>query len=186
MIEIIISICLGVGLSASTGFRVFIPLLILAIASYMGWIPLNDDWQWAGTLTAVIVLAVAALVEVGAYYIPVVDNFLDTITIPLATIAGTAVMVAVVGDMNPVFTWALAIIAGGGTAAAVATTTGAARLTSTTATGGLANPVINTAEAGFSGILAILALIWPVFALIIVVLFLFLVRKTYKSIFKKE
>lgn len=185
MFEIIISVCLGIGLSASAGFRVFIPLLLLAVASYMGWIPLNADWSWAGSLTAVIILAVAAVVEVGAYYIPVVDNFLDTIMIPLATIAGTAAMVAVVGDLDPVFTWALAIIAGGGTAATVATTTGAARVASTATTGGVGNPVVSTAEAGFSGVLAVLSLVWPVVAIIVVILLLFLVRKLYKSVFKK-
>lgn len=184
-VSIAISACLGIGLSASAGFRVFIPLLLLSIAGYTGWVPLNSDWAWAGSLTAVIVLAVAAVVEVGAYYIPVVDNFLDSIMVPLATIAGTAVVVAVVGDLDPVYTWALAIIAGGGTAATVATTTSASRLTSTATTGGIGNPIVSTAEAGFSGILAVLALVWPFLAIIVVIILLLLVRKLYKTVFKK-
>ncbi len=184
--EIFVSICLGIGLSASAGFRVFIPLLFLSIAAYTGFVPLNEDWAWAGSLTAVIVLGVAAFVELVAYYIPYVDNMLDTITVPLAAIAGTAVMVSVMGDLDPVYTWTLAIIAGGGTAASVASTTGAARLTSTATTGGIGNPIISTAEAGFSGILSILALIAPIFAAVIVVFIFIAIRKLYKKIFKKK
>lgn len=184
--EIFVSICLGIGLSASAGFRVFVPLLFLSIAAYIGVVPLNADWAWAGSLTVVIILGVAAFVELVAYYIPYVDNLLDTITVPLAAIAGTAVMVSVVGDLDPVYTWTLAIIAGGGTAAGVASTAGAARLTSTTTTGGLANPVISTAEAGVSSILSILSLIAPVFAAIIVVMIFLAIRKLYKKLFKKK
>ncbi|MGJ8684458.1 MAG: DUF4126 domain-containing protein [Nonlabens sp.] len=184
--EIFVSICLGIGLSASAGFRVFVPLLFLSIAAYMDLVPLNESWAWAGSLTSVIILGVAAFVELIAYYIPYVDNMLDTITVPLAAIAGTAVMVSVVGDLDPVYTWTLAIIAGGGTAASVASTAGAARLTSTATTGGIGNPIISTAEAGFSGILSILSLVAPVFAAIIVVLIFVAIRKLYKKLFKKK
>ncbi|GAK99835.1 hypothetical protein JCM19314_1020 [Nonlabens ulvanivorans] len=184
--EIFVSICLGIGLSASAGFRVFVPLLFLSIAAYMGMVPLNPDWAWAGSLSAVLILGVAAIVELMAYYIPYVDNLLDAITVPLAAIAGTAVMVSVVGDLDPVYTWTLAIIAGGGTAASVASTAGAARLTSTATTGGIGNPVISTAEAGFSGILSFLSLIAPIFAAVIVVLIFIAIRKLYKKLFKKK
>jgi len=126
------------------------------------------------------------IVELLAYYIPYVDNLLDTITVPLAAIAGTAVMVSVVGDLDPVYTWTLAIIAGGGTAAAVSSTTSAARATSTVTTGGLGNPVISTAEAGFSGILSLLSLIVPVVALIVVIMIFFAIRKLYQRLFKKK
>lgn len=184
--SIFLSICLGIGLAASAGFRVFVPLLFLSIAGYTGFIDLNPDWAWAGSLTAVIVLGVAAFVELLAYYIPYVDNLLDSITVPLAAIAGTAVMVSVVGDLDPVYTWTLAIIAGGGTAAAVSSTTSAARATSTLTTGGLGNPVISTAEAGFSGFLSLLSLIAPIFALFIVILIFFAIRKLYRRLFKRK
>lgn len=184
--EIFVSICLGVGLAASAGFRVFVPLLFLSIAAYLDLVPLNESWAWAGSLSAVVILGVAATVELVAYYIPYIDNLLDTITVPLAAIAGTAVMVSVVGDLDPVYTWTLAIIAGGGTAASVASTAGAARLTSTATTGGLGNPVISTAEAGFSTILSLLSLIAPIFAVIIVIMIFIAMRKLYKRMFKKK
>ena len=90
--SILISIFLGVGLAASVGFRVFLPLLVLSLAGYYDIIPLNESWQWAGSLTAVITLGIATLVEIFGYYIPWIDNMLDTIAVPLAAIAGTGVM----------------------------------------------------------------------------------------------
>ena len=186
MFEILFSICLGIGLAASAGFRVFIPLLFASIAAYFEVIPLNKSWQWAGSLTAVMVLGVAAVVELLAYYIPFVDNLLDTISVPLAAIAGTVVMVSVAADMNPVFTWTLAIIAGGGTAAAISTTTSAARATSTAATGGLGNPVISTVEAGFSSVLSFLSIAFAPLAVIVVFFLLIGMRKLYKKLFKKK
>ena len=156
-IQIIAGVCLGVGLAAAVGFRVFLPLLFLSIAGFYEVIPLNESWQWAGSLTAVIVLAIATLIEIAGYYIPWVDNALDTIAVPLATIAGTLAMAATVTDLDPVFTWALAIIAGGGTAAAISGTSSAVRLTSTATTGGIANPVVSTAETATATIFSALA-----------------------------
>ncbi|WP_405377672.1 DUF4126 domain-containing protein [Nonlabens sp. Asnod3-A02] len=186
MFEIIFSICLGIGLAASAGFRVFIPLLCASLAAYFDVIPLNESWQWAGSLTAVIVLGVAAIVEILAYYIPYIDNLLDTISVPLAAIAGTAVMVSVMGDMNPVFTWTMAIIAGGGTAAAISTTTSGARAMSTSTTGGFANPIVSTAEAGFSGMLSLVSIVFAPLAVVIVFFLLIGIRKLYKRIFNKK
>ncbi|KQC33943.1 membrane protein [Nonlabens sp. YIK11] len=186
MLEIIISVCLGIGLSASAGFRVFVPLLLLSIAGYFEWILLNEDWQWAGSLTAIIVLAVASIIELGAYFIPYVDNLLDTISIPLATVAGTLVMFTVLGDVDPIYSWTLAIIAGGGTAATIATSTSAARATSTTVTAGVANPIISFLEAVFSTLLSILSILAPIIAVVVVILTFFGIRKLYRKIFRKS
>ena len=90
-----VSIALGIGLAAATGFRVFLPLLITSIATYAGYIPVSDGFSWIGTPAAVIMLSIAALAEVLAYYIPGVDNLLDTIATPAALIAGTVVSAAV-------------------------------------------------------------------------------------------
>ncbi len=184
--DIIISIFLGIGLAAAVGFRVFLPLLVLSLAGYYDIIPLNESWQWVGSLTAVITMGVATLIEIFGYYIPWLDNLLDTITLPLATLAGTAVMVATITDLSPVVTWALAIIAGGGTAAAIKGNTSAARLTSSTTTGGLANPVLTTVETGTSVVMAIVAIFIPIIAFILVVFLFFLFFWFYKKLRKKR
>jgi len=182
MTETIISIFLGIGLAASVGFRVFVPLFALSLASYFNLWELNESWQWIGSLTAVITLGVATLVEISAYYIPYLDNLLDTIAIPLATIAGTAVMVSTVADLSPLITWALAIIAGGGTAAAIKSSAGATRLVSTTTTAGFGNPVVSTVETGTSLVMSIFSIFLPIIAFILVILILFIIFKLYKKI----
>jgi len=185
-IQLLISIFLGVGLAAAVGFRVFLPLLVLSLAGHYDFIPLTDSWEWAGSLTAIIVLAVATLVEIFGYYIPWFDNLLDTIAIPLAAVAGTMVMVATVGDMDPVVTWALAIIAGGGTAAAIKGNTAAVRVASSTTTGGVANPVVSTIETGTATAMSFLSIIWPVVGFVLVVLIFLAIFMFYKKLRKKK
>lgn len=180
--ETIISIFLGIGLAASVGFRVFVPLFALSLASFFNVWELNESWVWIGSLTAVITLGVATLVEIFAYYIPYIDNVLDSIAIPLAAIAGTAVMVSTVADLSPAITWALAIIAGGGTAAAVAGSSGATRLASTATTGGIANPVVSTIETGTSIVMSIFSIFIPIVAFIFVIIILYVIFRLYKKI----
>jgi hypothetical protein len=182
---IIISICLGVGLAAAVGFRVFLPLLVLSLAGYYDIIPLNESWEWAGSITAVIVMSIATLIELFGYYIPWVDNVLDSVAIPLATVAGTMVMVATVSDLSPVVTWALAIIAGGGTATAIKGNASALRLTSSATTGGLGNPVIATLEAGTATVMSVASIFIPVLAFLFVLAIFFGIYKIYKKLRKK-
>ena len=120
--------------------------------------------------------------EIAAYLIPWLDNLLDSIAIPLAAIAGTAVMVSTVADLSPVITWALAIIAGGGTAAAVAGSSGATRLASTATTGGIANPLVSTIETGTSVVMSVLSIFIPVIAFVFVLIILYLIFRLYKKI----
>ncbi|MDO7136224.1 DUF4126 domain-containing protein [Algibacter lectus] len=180
-VETIISIFLGIGLSASVGFRVFMPLFALSLAAYFDVWELNESWQWVGSTAAIITLGVATLVEICAYFIPYVDNLLDTVAVPLAALAGTAVMLSTVADLSPVVTWALAIIAGGGTAAAVAGTSSTTRLASTATTGGLANPIVATLETGTSVVMSVVSIFMPILAIVLVVLILFIIFKVYKK-----
>ena len=185
-VETILSICLGIGLAASVGFRVFVPLFALSLASYFNFWELNASWQWIGSSSAVIILGIATLVEIFAYFIPLIDNLLDTIAIPLATIAGTIVMVSLVTDLSPVITWALAIIAGGGTAAVIAGSSSATRLASTTTTGGLANPVVSSIETGSSIIMSIVSLVFPYAALILVIFIIWIIFKINRKFRKSK
>lgn len=184
--ETIFSIIIGIGLAASVGFRVFVPLFALSIATHYNVIPLNDSWAWVGSSTAILALGAATLVEIGAYFIPWLDNLLDSFAIPLAVIAGTAVMISTVAGLDPVFTWALAIIAGGGTAASIQTSTAATRLTSTVTTGGIANPIVATVETGTSIVMSVLAIFAPIIAIILVIIILYIIFRVYKKFQKKK
>lgn len=181
-IELIISIVLGFSLAAAAGFRVFIPLLVLSLSAHNGWFPVNESWEWVGSTAALWLLGVAAAVETFAYFIPYVDNILDSIAVPLAGIAGSLLMLATMGDVNPAFAWALAIIAGGGAAAAISGTTSATRLTSTATTGGIANPVVSTAETGAATAVSVASIFSPFIALILLLFFVGGVWRVIKKI----
>ena len=180
--ETIISIFLGVGLAASVGFRVFLPLFALSLASYFGVWELNDNWQWIGSLAALITLGAATIIEIFAYFIPWVDNLLDSIAVPLAAIAGTAVMVSTVADLDPVITWSLAIIAGGGTATAIKGASAASRLASTATTGGVANPVVSTIETGTATVVSVASIFAPIIAAVMVVIILAIIFSIYRKL----
>lgn len=185
-IEVVFSVFLGVGLAAAVGFRVFLPLLVLSLAGFYDFIPLNESWEWAGSLTTVVILGIATLAEIFGYYIPWFDNLLDTIAVPLAAVAGTAVMMATVSDLSPVVTWALAIIAGGGTAAVIKGGSSALRLTSTATTGGIANPLVATVETGGSAVMSSLSVFIAPLAFALVLFILFGIFKFYKKLRKKD
>lgn len=180
--DTILSIFLGVGLAASVGFRVFLPLFALSLASYFGVWELNDNWQWIGSLIAVLTLGVATLLEIFAYFIPWFDNLLDSIAVPLAAIAGTAVMVSTVADLDPVITWSLAIIAGGGTATAIKGAGATGRLASTATTGGLANPVITTVETGTATVVSVASIFAPILAAVLVIIILVIIFRIYRKL----
>lgn len=179
----IMSFFLGIGLAASAGFRVFLPLFALSLGAHFGAdvLNLNESWQWVGSWPAMITLGVATLIEIAAYYIPVVDNLLDSIAIPLAAIAGTVLMASTLLDMGEVATWALAIIAGGGTAAAVSGTTATTRAISTGTTAGTGNFLVTTGETAASSVLSITSFIWAPLAFVLVVITLYLVYRLWKK-----
>jgi hypothetical protein len=179
-LDIALSVALGIGLAAAVGFRVFLPLLLVSVAAYTGHLHLSGNFAWLGSLSAMTMLGVAAIVEVLAYYIPAVDNLLDAIATPVALVAGTLVSAAVMVDVPPIVKWTTAIIAGGGAAGLTQGMTALLRAKSTALTGGLGNPVIATAELGGALLLAGLALIAPLVALAAVAVFFWLAVRTVR------
>jgi hypothetical protein len=172
MSDLALSIVLDVALAAATGFRVFLPMLVVSGAAYTGHLHLDDSFAWLGTRSALMMLSVAALAEVVAYYIPFIDNLLDVLATPAAFIAGTIVSAAVMTDMPPMVKWTAAVVAGGGLAGVTQGVTGIIRAHSTALTGGLGNSVIATAELGGAVLISFLALAAPAAAIALVVLFL--------------
>ena len=165
----ILSAFIGIGLAAASGFRVFLPMFAVSLASYMGWIPMNENFQWLAGLPTLITTGIATIVEILAYYIPYVDHLLDTLSVPLATVAGSVMFASQFTDLGTFPTWALALIAGGGTAAAISSGFAGTRAASTATTGGLGNSVVATTETAGAGIMSVLALAAPIIAAIIAI-----------------
>jgi len=168
--ETLLGIPIGIGLSAACGFRVFVPLLVMNLASLTGNLHLGPGFEWIGSTYATMAFGTATVLEVLAYYIPWLDHILDVITSPAAVIAGTIATASTVIDMSPFLKWTLGIIAGGGVAAIVQGATVALRTKSSVLTAGMGNPLVATGELAGSVITSFLAIIVPILCLILIAL----------------
>ena len=172
------SIMIGVALSATCGFRVFVPLLAVNIgtraldADGQPRIELAGGFDWLYSDIALIVFLVATLFEIGGYYIPWIDNLLDTIASPASIVAGTVITASFVTGMDPWLQWLLGVIAGGGAAGAVQATTVVARAGSTVTTGGLGNPIVASVETSGAFLGSALSIVAVKFAIVVFVLLL--------------
>ncbi len=167
--DIAFGLIIGVGLSAACGFRLFVPFLAMGLAHRAGQLSLADGFAWIGTTPAIAAFGTATVLEILAYYIPWIDNLLDSVSTPSAAIAGTLLAASQLGEASPLVQWSLAAIAGGGTSLTIQTGTAAARVVSTGTTGGMGNFVIATLEWVTAILLAILAIVVPLFCLVLIV-----------------
>lgn len=180
--EELLGLFIGIGLSATCGFRIFVPLLGMSIAHHAGALSFSSGFDWIGSWPATITFGVAMVIEIAGYYIPWVDNLLDTIATPAAIVAGTIVTASMVGDVSPFLRWSLAIIAGGGIAVIIQGSSVLVRGASAVSTAGLANPVVSTGELAASILGTLISIILPTVAVILVVILLtFLLRRFMRS-----
>jgi hypothetical protein len=184
--EPILSICLGIGLSAACGFRVFVPFLVMSIAHLSGHLQLAQGMEWIGTPGACLMFSVATAVEIAGYYVPWVDHLLDVLATPSSVVAGTLATAATLKGGSPMLHWTIAAIVGGGTAGVVQATTVVTRGASSLLTGGFANPLFATVELSVAAITAIFALVVPVLVAGIVVFILAFGVRTIKCWFNKR
>lgn len=162
----------GISLSAAAGLRVFLPVLALGLAARFGVLELGEEFAWLASDPVLLVVAIAALIEIGAYYVPLIDNLLDTLTTPAAIGGGTVIVASLLPEMQGFLQWGLAALLGGGSAGIVQGTTVIARGLSTSSTGGLGNPLVATSETGGSLVAILLAFVMPVVFGIFVLLIL--------------
>jgi hypothetical protein len=165
----LLSLALGVGLAAACGFRVFVPLLIAAVAARAGHLSLAPGFAWLASDGALLALGAATALEVLAYAVPWLDHLLDALATPAAVAAGSVASAAVFVDLPPVVRWAAALILGGGAAGAVQAGTVLARLKSTLFTGGAGNIVVALLELAGAALLSLLAILAPALVLIALV-----------------
>ncbi|RTQ47742.1 DUF4126 domain-containing protein [Hymenobacter gummosus] len=170
-----LSAALGLALAACSGFRVFVPLLAASIAYRTGYLAPSPGFAWLSSWPALAVLGTATVVEMVGYYVPVVDNFLDTLTTPAAFIAGTLLMTSSLPELSPVLRWGLGVLVGGGAAGVVQSGTALLRAGSTATTGGLGNPLFATLENILAVVGAALGVLLPLIMAGLMVLVIVLV-----------
>lgn len=188
--EFIVAILIGVGLSAAVGFRIFTPLLITSIAEKASMVTLAEGFSWIGSTPALVAFLVATLLEVTSSYIPVVDQMLKMLATPVAIIAGILLTASFIGDVDPLLTWSIAIIAGGSTASVSQITMTSVKGASTITTGGLGNVFITLGEGLVAIVMSIVSIFVPFLAVFFVIalftLFIFVVYRIRKTFPKRN
>ncbi len=183
--ELLLSILIGVSLSATSGFRLFIPLLVLSGFSLLGWIELSPGFAWLGTYHSFAALLIAAVLETAAYFFPYIDNLLGAAATPVKTIAGILIAASVMVEMPAMLTWTLAIILGGGSAFGGSLISNTAHAGSTVATGGSANPLLSIFESIIAFVLSVLSILAPIIAIMVLALLALIVVRVYRR-FKRN
>lgn len=179
--ELIVGIFLGIGLAAAVGFRIFIPFLMVNLASRLGVLELSAGFEWISTNTALILFGTASVVEILSYYVPWFDHLLDSITAPAAMVCGSLLMASTMVEFEPWIKWTLAIIAGGGTAGLIKGTTSTTRAVSSISTAGFGNPLVATLESIGSIGLTLLSIFVPVLAALVVLVLVFFIVTGFRK-----
>lgn len=185
--ETFLAIALGIGLSAASGFRLFVPMLGLSIAVMSGYLEPAEGFTWIGTWPVLIALGVATILEIGVYYIPWLDNAMDAVATPLAFVAGSVLAASVMVDLPSFIQWMLAIIAGGGAAGIVQLGTTALRGKSSVTTAGMGNFMVSSFELLGAVLTTVLAILLPLISLVVVIwLLIFLFRRSRASATRRK
>lgn len=166
--DLITAVCMAVGLSAACGFRVFVPMFVISLAAHGGQLSLGSSFEWMGSDMAMVVFGLATALEIGAYYLPWLDNMLDSVATPAAVVAGAVTSASCLSGHSELMGWVAAAITGGGIAGGVQAMTVVTRLTSLATTGGAANPVVSTVEATTSTVMSIIAVAIPLLVILFV------------------
>lgn len=175
MIEFLI----GSSLAASAGLNAWMPLFLLGLADrFVPAMQLPGGWSWLSSDLALWIIGVLLVLEIIADKIPALDSINDIVQTVLrpasggiAFGAGASAQTIAVDDPTSFFAdnaW-VPIVVGVGIALAVHVVKALGRVGANTVTGGLAAPVLSTAEDGAAFALAAAALIVPVLALVLLI-----------------
>jgi hypothetical protein len=185
--EIFTAAAIGLGLSASCGFRVFVPMLVASVAAKTGIFPVTEGFQWLSGWPAIICFGTATVAEILAYYVPFIDNLLDTITTPLAVGGGTLLMTSVLPIDNDFLKWATGFLFGGGAAVTVQSGSVLTRLASTKLTAGTGNVVVATGEHIAAFGTSVMSLFIPlIIAAILILLIVYIILKFRNELIRRK
>lgn len=159
--ESFLGIFTSFGLSSSAGLNAYLPLLIVAlVARFSDWIELNEPFGVLSSWWIIGVLIVLLTIEVLADKIPLVDTVNDGIQTFVRPVAGAILFAAnanAIADVHPVLAMACGLVVAG-TVHAIKST---ARPVVTATSGGIANPLMSTAEDLLAALTTFLSILMP-------------------------
>ena len=178
-VDLIPSLALGIGLAACAGLRAWLPLLLTGGLARVGYLELGDRFQFLSSNRALVLFAVATVIEIAGDKIPAVDHALDSLSTILRPAAGSLLAASVLWQISDPLTAAVLGIAIGAPSALVPHAAKTVlRTASTVFTGGLANPLISILEDVLALAMFALTVVVPVLmALVVAVAAWLVVRK---------
>ena len=178
---------LGLGLAAASGLRIFIPMLMAALAAkfQLFGIELNESMAWMTSNGAIAALALATVIEIVADKVPLLDNALHAIGIIARPVAGAVVAGSMFAGLDPTAAAIAGIIVGAPTALAFGAAQGGTRAASTATTGGLANPFLSFLEDVMAFFTVLIAFVFPVLIPVLLILLFWGVWTLFKRMRRK-
>ena len=147
LVDFVPALALAIALAACAGLRAWLPLLLAGGMARLGYLQLGESFAFLGSDKALLLFAVATLVEIVGDKFPAVDHALDVLGSVLRPAAGILLAASVLGQFtDPLTALALGVAVGTPSALLPHAAKSAARAVSTGLTGGLANPVISLLE----------------------------------------
>jgi hypothetical protein len=175
----VIEFIVGSSLAAAAGLNAWMPLFLLGLADrFLPAVELPTGWSWLSSDLALWIVGALLVFEIVADKIPALDSVNDLIQSIIrpaaggvAFGAGASAQTVAIDDPASFFSsgsW-IPIITGIAIALVVHVVKATARVAANATTGGLAAPVLSTAEDGASFLLAAAAIIIPVLAAVLLV-----------------
>lgn len=169
--DFLLSLITGICLSATSGFRIFIPFLFISIASLGGDLMLSEDFSWIASYPALIIFSLLAVAEIGGYYNPWIDNALDMLTSALSLFSGFLLTKIFISDISTVFSWVISIFIGITVALIVQFLMDKARTLTAYFKSGYGNQILATMELFFAVLFSFLTIyVNPVLSFIILII----------------
>jgi hypothetical protein len=154
--------------SFAAGVNLYATVAILGLASHFRWVDLPPQFAVFDNPAVILVALSLYLVEFFADKIPYVDTVWDIVHTAIRPLGGAFVAVASVGDASPAAQGPAALL-GGTLAAGSHLTKAGTRAVANTSPEPLSNWLLSVAEDGFVVGLGVLALTYPVTALLVTV-----------------
>ncbi len=152
--------------SLAAGVNLYATVALVGLASYFDWVALPPEYAVFGNPWVIGIASVLYLVEFVADKVPWVDTLWDAVHTFIRPIGGAALAVASLGDASPALKVGAALL-GGTVAAGSHFTKAGTRVVANTSPEPFSNWALSMLEDGFVVSLGLLALKFPLIALVI-------------------
>lgn len=154
------------GFSLAAGVNLYATVALIGLAARFGWVALPPDYQAFGSWWVIGIAGALYCVEFVADKVPWVDTLWDAVHTFVRPIGGAALAVSALGDASPSMKVAAAVL-GGLVATSSHITKAGTRVIANTSPEPFSNWVLSFLEDGFVVALGLLALKFPLAALVV-------------------